>query len=506
MQEYYRGELLHAAQAAGRLDTPAVKDANKNTITKFDHYLALTRGRETPNEDSLVPWERTDTGLLSRKRPRTKSYEFAMCLQQTMIDTMGKSLLHFRARHEDAKTIRDICPQELTEQEITELEAFASAEDEREGIVAEDPFTWPAYMLNSDAAPDCFGSMNFTEYELDINGSRAYDHSHGWWADVKRCLNDTNDYQHHMLMNVLLSMAYRPWDESLLFQQGRQVLEEYFTVTRWQDCTLLEDLYEEIAIDLGWHHRLLDPNLKQDIWERMQTERTLFSKNYRPSSARWFESFDASAKLMPTWGMAKFKFTNLAVQSGRMDRVAYESIRRAMESATGEDGTFTADDHVRADTVREVRRGQPRDPLGDALRAGLMVAVGVLNDPDRKRREKEWLVAIENCRRWMGKGLAELKSVAATSSWLERLFFQGEGVEVVGELFELLRDRTKLEEAGFLFEPPVNCDDVTHPVVGLEFEHAEHFTDILFSLGYRRCKRNFAFWFGYPGRTHALGT
>ena len=155
--------------------------------------------------------------------------------------------------------------------------------------------------------------------------------------------------------------------------------------------------------------------------------------------------------------------------------------------------------------LQSVRRSHsPGDPLRDPLQSGLLLTVGFMTDPAKKRTAKEWDVCIRSTRASMGRAMKELTGPEATATWVLRQL-QGAGLDEMIQNFDMLRDPTRLIEMGFHYVIPPDVTTADHPFIAVENQHAQKVVGIVFALALRKVRRNTKHWWGYPDSLALIG-
>lgn len=111
--------------------------------------------------------------------------------------------------------------------------------------------------------------------------------------------------------------------------------------------------------------------------------------------------------------------------------------------------------------------------LHDSMKSGCLVAVAMLSDVDRKRRELYWHVIAKDVKRQHKHVAKRVKNSADGAELLEEQL-SGKGMSPVVAMINNLSDVSALQDVGFVIETSFDLegeDDTSHhPIIAAENE------------------------------------
>ena len=155
-------------------------------------------------------------------------------------------------------------------------------------LVAErpDPVQWPILTLSFDQGSDGYCAANFVAYHLPVGILALPDPNHRCWNDAQLALKDCKMWSAINVMTIVFNADRGPWADARWYQQAKESVSTYITLTRPESCPVWALLFEKIAAERGELHRQAEEGYSQEAFRKLENAWHFMSQKIGMS--RWF--------------------------------------------------------------------------------------------------------------------------------------------------------------------------------------------------------------------------
>ena len=207
-------------------------------------------------------------------RVRTKAYQWLVAVEHILQQYTGHGLASY-------------LPSGSSQQNQSSLSATGSKPE------SDNPYDWPWLGIALDRGPDSWAGKQYLKYALQANVEEFPDQSHDCWNDTRNALRETGLWNHTLLMVLALNLAHAPYEGGKWFNLIRDAFMEYHRIANHSD-PLFQRMLPKILNDWGEMHHLSEPNISQEVWNRLPEQWCWHTRGSRVGMCRFFGFMIAS--------------------------------------------------------------------------------------------------------------------------------------------------------------------------------------------------------------------
>jgi hypothetical protein len=184
---------------------------------------------------------------------------------------------------------------------------------------ASSPYSWPWLGIALDRGPDSWAAKQFLKYHLHANVEEFPDQSHDCWNDVRNALRATGLWNHVLLMVLALNLSHAPFEEGKWHSVLCDAFQEYYRIASSRDALFLRFL-PKILADWRELHRLAEPNIAQDVWDRLPEQWCWKKRGSKVGMCRFFGFVTSSGPYQRIYHTKLLVMVYLGIQQGWLSK------------------------------------------------------------------------------------------------------------------------------------------------------------------------------------------
>ena len=235
-----------------------------------------------------------------KKRQRTKAYQWLLAVDNILRQYTGKGLANYLAP--DGSTL-----------------------DPGSKPDPEDPYSWPWLGIALDRGSDSWAAKQFLKYGLLANIEEFPDQSHDCWNDVRNALRETGLWNHVLVMVLALNLSHAPFEEGRWFNMIKDAFTEYHSVASHHDPIFVM-LLPKILNDWGELHRQAEPNIAQEVWDRLPDQWCWRRRGAKVGMCRFFGFMTASVPFREIYHTKLLGMIYLGLKQGWLQKQSIKNM------------------------------------------------------------------------------------------------------------------------------------------------------------------------------------
>ena len=181
------------------------------------------------------------------------------------------------------------------------------------------PYDWPWLGIALDRGPDSWAAKQFLKYHLQANVEEFPDQSHDCWNDVRNALRGVGLWNHVLLMVLALSLSHAPFQDGKWHAVLCEAFAEYYRIASSTDSIFLQFL-PKILADWDESHRHAEPNIAQDVWDRLPNQWCWSKRGSRVGLCRFFGFVTCSGPYQKIYHTKLLVMVYLGIQQGWLSK------------------------------------------------------------------------------------------------------------------------------------------------------------------------------------------
>ena len=181
------------------------------------------------------------------------------------------------------------------------------------------PYDWPWLGIALDRGPDSWAAKQFLKYHLHANVEEFPDQSHDCWNDVRNALRGAGLWNHVLIMVLALNLSHAPFQEGKWHAILCEAFAEYYRIADSRDSLFIQFL-PKILADWDELHRQAEPNIAQEVWDRLPEQWCWSKRGSRVGLCRFFGFVTCSYSYQKIYHTKLLVMVYLGIQQGWLSK------------------------------------------------------------------------------------------------------------------------------------------------------------------------------------------
>ena len=249
---------------------------------------------------SSEAWVEGGTSQPNKKRQRSKAYSWLLAVENILKEYTGKGLAQYLAPQHSHQSA--VCP-----------------------------YSWPWLGIALDRGSDSWAAKQFLKYHLHANVEEFPDQSHDVWNDVRGALRATGLWNHVLLMVLALNLSHAPFGDGKWHEILHSAFKEYYRLASHRD-PLFQRFWKNILADWNEMHREHEPNIIQNVWDRLPDQWCWSKRGEKVGMCRFFGYITSSGSYQQVFHTKLLVMVYLGITEGwlrkeEMKKAAQKTIK-----------------------------------------------------------------------------------------------------------------------------------------------------------------------------------